>query len=487
MKNGLGGAAAWAAMAALVLVLCAAGWAQAGAAYDVVIAGGRVMDPETGLDAVRNVGINGGRVARISAEPLVGKRVLDASGLVVAPGFIDLHQHGQEIESQRVKAMDGVTTALEMEIGVPDVAPFLAEKQGKSIIHYGTTASHVAARALAFGVKVDDITPTAGHATDDHATPEQVAAMRARLAHEISLGALGVGMGIQYVPGATRHEVIEMFREAAGHGLPVFTHVRSFGRVEPGSSIESVGEVISAAAISGASLHIVHMNSSCAKDGLECLSMIAGARARGLDVTTEAYPYAAGMTGITSALFNPGWKEKLGVGYDAIQLPFTGERLTEARFNELRKGPPQDVLLWGNTEEMVDQEIPNPLVMIASDGGPGHPRNAGTYSRVLARYVRERGNITLMDAIRKMSLMPAQRLEKSTPEARQKGRVQEGADADLVVFDPKTVSDRSTYQKPMEPSTGMKYVLVSGTPVVSEGKLVEGVFPGQALLGKGKQ
>ncbi len=466
----------------------ASGLAQAPPpAYDVVISGGRVMDPETGLDAVRNLGISHGRVVRISIEPLNGKRTLDASGLVVAPGFIDLHQHGQELTSQRVKAMDGVTTALEMEIGVPDLAPFLAEKQGKSLIHYGSTASHVAARALAFGTPTQELTPTAGQATDDHATPAQIAAMRERLAHEISLGALGVGMGIQYVPGATRYEVIEMFREAASHGLPVFTHVRSFGRVEPGSSIESIGEVISAAAISGASLHIVHMNSSCAKDGLECLSMIAGARARGLDVTTEAYPYAAGMTGITSALFNPGWKEKLGVDYDAIQLPGTGERLTETRFNELHKGAPQEVLLWGNTEEMVDQEIPNPLVMIASDGGPGHPRNAGTYCRVLARYVRERGNITLMDAIRKMSLMPAQRLEKATPDARRKGRLQEDADADIVVFDPKTVSDRSSYQKPMEPSVGMKYVLVGGTLVVDEGKLVEGVFPGQALLGKGKQ
>ena len=461
--------------------------AQTAATYDLVVSNGRVMDPETGLDAVRNVGIRGGRIVRIAAEPLAGKRVLDASGLVVAPGFIDLHQHGQELESQRVKAMDGVTTALEMEIGVPDVGPFLAKKQGSSMIHYGTTASHVAARALVFGVKLEDIIPAAGRATNDPATPEQIAAMRDRLAHEIALGALGVGMGIQYVPGATRHEVIEMFREAASHGLPVFTHVRSFGRLEPGSSIESIGEVISAAAITGASLHIVHMNSSCAKDGLECLAMIAGARARGLDVTTEAYPYAAGMTDITSALFNPGWKEKLGVDYAAIQLPATGERLSQARFDELHVGKPQEVLLWGNTEAMVDQEIPNPLVMIASDGGPGHPRNAGTYSRILGHYVRERGNITLMDAIRKMSLMPAQRLEKSTPEARRKGRLQEGADADIVVFDPLTVSDRSTYQKPMEPSVGMKYVLVAGTPVVSEGKLVEGVFPGQAVLGSGKK
>ena len=119
--------------------------------YDLVLEGGRVMDPETGLDAVRNVGIRDGKIVRISSEALSGRRVVHASGLVVAPGFIDLHQHGQDLESQRVKALDGVTTALEMEIGVPDVAQFLKDKEGHSLIHYGTSASHVAARALVFG------------------------------------------------------------------------------------------------------------------------------------------------------------------------------------------------------------------------------------------------------------------------------------------------------------------------------------------------
>src|SRR5450432_3724204 len=117
--------------------------------YDIVLEGGRVMDPESGLDAVRNVGILNGKIARISADALAGTRVLNAKGLVVSPGFVDLHQHGQDVESGRVKAFDGVTTALEMEIGVPDVAEFLAKKQGHSLINYGTSASHVAARATA--------------------------------------------------------------------------------------------------------------------------------------------------------------------------------------------------------------------------------------------------------------------------------------------------------------------------------------------------
>jgi N-acyl-D-aspartate/D-glutamate deacylase len=455
--------------------------------YDLVLAGGRVIDPETGLDATRNVGVTGRKIARISAEPLSGKRALNAIGLVVTPGFIDLHQHGQEIDSQRVKALDGVTTALEMEIGVQDVAQFLKAKKGHSLINYGTTASHVAARSLAFGgsMPAGTILPKAGPATDQPAPPEQLQKIADRLRHELDAGALGIGMGIQYTPGATRSEVINIFRLAAERHVPVFTHVRSAGKNEPGSSVESVNEVIGAVAVTGASLHIVHINSSCLQDASECLEMIAGVRAHGLDVTTEAYPYEAGMTYINSALFNPGWREKFAIDYHDLMLPESGERLTQERFEELHKSPePRLVIMFNNKMETVDRVIADPLVMIASDGEKGHPRNAGTYSRVLARYAREQGRLSLIDAIRKMSLMPAEMLERSTPLGRGKGRLQEGADADIVVFDPQTINDRSTYQHPMEPSVGVKYLVVGGTVLVNDGKAVEGVFPGQALVGQ---
>ena len=375
--------------------------------YDLVLEGGRVMDPETGLDAVRNVGIRDGKIVRISSEALSGRRVIHAAGLVVAPGFIDLHQHGQEMESQRVKALDGVTTALELEIGAPDVAQFLKTKEGHSLIHYGTSASHAAARALVFGAPLPpgEILPKSGPATDQPATPEQIMRIEQRLRSELDAGGLALGMGIQYIPGATRLEVIDMFRLAAERRVPVYTHVRSSSRVDPGSSIESVSEVIAASAITGASLHIVHINSSCLRDAPECLSMVEGARSRGLDVTTEAYPYIAGMTYINSALFNPGWQEKEGgISYGDLVLPNTGEHLTKERFDELHNSSnPQTVLVFANTQEVLDKVIPHPLVMIASDGFRGHPRNAGTYSRVLAQYVREKGTITLMDALRKMS------------------------------------------------------------------------------------
>jgi Amidohydrolase family len=457
--------------------------------YDVVLQGGRVMDPETGADAVRNVGIRDGKIARISSEGLSGRRIVHAAGLVVAPGFIDLHQHGQDLASERVKALDGVTTALELEIGAPDVAGFLKTKEGHSLINYGTSASHVAARALAFGAPLPatDILPKSGPATDRAASPEQIAHILERLRAELDAGGLAVGMGLQYTPGATRLEVIDTFRLAAERKLPVYTHVRSSGRLEPGSAIESISEVIGAAAISGASLHIVHINSSCTRDAMECLSMIEGARARGLDVTTEAYPYIAGMTAINSALFNPGWQEKLGIGYDSLLLPDTGERLTKERFDELHNSNVTHlVVIFSNTQEAVDHVIGHPLVMIASDGAEGHPRNAGTYSRVLAQYVREKAAITLMEALRKMSLMPAQMLERSTSAGHQKGRLQEGADADIVVFDAAKISDRSTYAKPMEPSVGVRYLLIGGTILVSEARIVPNVFPGRALRGPGK-
>ena len=457
--------------------------------YDIVIAGGRVIDPESKTDAVRNVGIQNGRITKISEAPLQGRRAIDAAGLVVAPGFIDLHQHGQDLPSERVKAFDGVTTALEMEIGAPDVAEFLRSKEGHSLIHYGTTASHLAARALVFGTPLPDgtILPKSGPVTEEHATAEQIEKMRQRLREQVDEGALGIGMGIEYAPGATRLEVIEMFRVAAERKLPVYTHMRSAGHVEPGSAIQSVEEVIGASAIAGAPLHIVHLNSTCLKDSLECLSLVEGARAHGIDVTTEAYPYIAGMTAINSAVFNPGWQEKLGISYDNLVLPDTGEHLTKQRCDELHSSSTKQwVLIFANTQQIVDQLIPNPLIMIASDGAEGHPRNAGTYSRVLAQYVREKKSMTLMEALAKMTLMPAQMLERSTPEAKGKGRVQEGADADLVVFDPQTISDRSTFQKPMEPSVGVHYLLVGGTVLIDGGKMVADVYPGKAIVGPGK-
>lgn len=471
----------------VVVALAAALLLAQPATYDLVVRGGRVMDPETGLDAVRDVAIKDGRIAAIG-DRLSGARTIDANGLVVAAGFIDLHSHGQDPENYRLKALDGVTTALELEIGVLDVPTFVKERTGRALIHFGTAVSHPAARVATRGAPMPAgaIVPAAGPATNEPLTDEQFTTMAVMLERGLDAGALGIGMGLAYTPGATRLEVIRTFRIAAAHGVPIYVHVRSSGRIEPGSSIESISEVIGAAAATGAALHIVHINSSGLRDAVECLRLVEGARARGLDVTTEAYPYGAGMTAINSALFNPGWQERNSITYRDLQLVETGERLTKERFDALHASPePRLVLLYLNPDAIVDAVIEHPLAIVASDGevqnGKGHPRGAGTYARILARYVRERRTITLMDALRKMSLMPAQRLERAAPAARRKGRVQEGADADLVVFDPRVVQDNATYDKGPVPSTGFRHVLVGGVSVVSDGRSVENVFPGRAI------
>jgi N-acyl-D-aspartate/D-glutamate deacylase len=453
------------------------------APYDIVIRGGRVIDPESRLDAVRNVGIRGGRIAAISATPLRGRQTIEARGLIVAPGFIDLHAHGQDDENYRLFALDGVTTALELEAGTADVPAFYAEREGKSLINYGAAASHIKARMTVMrdgGVAAKTLLPldSAGY---NVAGDAQIAEMRRLIEVGLSAGGLGVGMGLQYTPAATKYEVLEAFRSAARFRAPVFVHTRSWGATDPGSSVESYMEVIAASAISGAPVHIVHLNSTSVAATPRTLAMIEDARARGLDVTAEAYPYIAGMTEIASPLL-----DRYANGPDSLfstlMLARTGERLTRATFLANRK-PGEVVILFVNTPEMEAMAITSPLTAIASDGrviqGVGHPRAAGTYARVLGHYVRETKQLSMIEAIRKMTLMPAQRLEALAPAFRNKGRIRVGADADLAIFDPATVSDRSTYLKPALASVGFQHVLVNGVPVVVDGAVKDGAYPGR--------
>lgn len=446
---------------------------------DVVIAGGRVIDPESGLDAVRNVGIVDGKIESVSAAPLSGETVIDAQGLVVAPGFIDLHVHGLDDENFRLKAMDGVTTALELEVGVGDVDDWYAERNGRSLINYGASAGHIAARNRIFN-DPSDFLPS-GDGADSVADQPRIEAMQAMLREGLDAGALGVGMGIQYTPGATRWEILEMFRVAAEYNVPVFVHIRAFGTQEPGSSVESVLEVIGASAATGAPVHIVHINSMSLESTPQTLQLIREARSRGIDVSTEAYPYSAGMTSIESALMDQyeGASDEL---YATLQWVATGERLTSETFRRYRQqgGP---VILHLNTAEMEALAITHPIVAIASDGsisqGAGHPRQAGTFSRVLSHYVRETGQMTLFEAIRKMTLMPARRLEAFAPLFADKGRIREGADADIVVFNADTVHDNATYEDPALPSEGFRWVFVNGVPVVADGVLRTDRLPGR--------
>ena len=450
--------------------------------YDVVILNGRVIDPESRLDAVGNIGVANGTIKAVTTARLNGRTVIDASGLVVAPGFIDLHQHGQNEENYRFKAMDGVTTALELEVGTGDIDRWYAERQGKATINYGVSIGHLAARMAAMH-DPPEFLPT-GQAAKRAATDAEIAEMKMHLERGLQRGAVAVGFGIQYTPNASHWEILEMFRVAARFGASCHVHMRNAGVKEPASSTQALEEVLAAAAITGAPLHVVHIQSTGGKATPKLLQMIAEARLRNLDVTTECYPYIAGMTDIKSAIFNEGWQEVFDIAYGDLQWAATGERLTRESFERYRKTGGM-VAVFSMTEEIVEAALANPLTMIASDGildhGKGHPRTAGTYTRVLGKYVRERGALSLMDALRKMTLMPAQRLERRVPSMKNKGRVRVGADADLVVFDAARVIDRSTYEEPAKYAEGLKYVLVNGALVVKEGELQSGVFPGQPV------
>jgi len=452
------------------------------AAYDLVILNGRVIDPESKTDAIRNLGISNGVIRAITSTKLQGRTVIDARGLVVAPGFIDLHQHGQDEENYRFKAMDGVTTALELEVGTGDIDAWYAQREQKSLINYGVSAGHLAARMAAMHEPIKFL-PT-GDAAHRAATDAEIDAMKQSLEQGLKRGAIAVGFGIQYTPNASRWEILEMFRVAARYGASCHVHMRHAGVKEPGSSIQALEEVISAAAITGAPLHVVHIQSTGGPATPKLLQMIAEAKSRKLDVTTECYPYIAGMTDIKSAIFDEGWQEVFGIDYKDLQWAATGERLTKETFAEYRKIGGM-VAVFSMTEEIVSAAIKSPITMIASDGilekGKGHPRTAGTYSRVLGNYVREQRSLSLMDAITKMTLMPAQRLEKRVPSMRNKGRIRLGADADLTIFDPQSIVDKSTFQDPAQYAEGVKFVLVNGVLIVKDGQLQSNVHPGRAV------
>jgi len=473
---------------ALLLLLLAGCAAPTAGDYDQVLLGGRVMDPETGLDAVRNVGIRGGAIAAITESTIEGKEVLDARGLIVAPGFIDLHSHGQDSANYALKAADGCTTALELEVGAADVDAWYAAREGRSLIHFGTSVGHIPVRMAVMGDAPGFLPDTAAKANTLAATDAQLEEIKNRLRRGLRRGALAMGFGIQYTGAASRWEILEAFRVAAEFGASCHVHMRHNGRKEPNNSTQALEEVLAASAVSGAPLHVVHLHSTSVAATPRHLQMIAEAKARGMDVTAECYPYQAVMTKLNSGVFDGNWREALEIDYKDILWPATGERLTAETFEKYRKSDDY-AILFSIPESAVSAALAHPQVLIGSDGiwdpvkKQWHPRCAGTYARILGRYVREQKVLPLMEALRKMTLGPARRLEHQAPMFRKKGRVQVGCDADLTVFDPAKVLDRSTYEDPTKTSEGFVYVLVNGVPVIKAGRLRDEVKPGRPARG----
>jgi dihydroorotase-like cyclic amidohydrolase len=485
---------------AITICLCSNITAQSSIVYDIVLTGGRVIDPETKLDAIRNVGIINNRIAQISSEPLKGKETINVSGLVVAPGFIDMHVHGRSNTEQEYQMHDGVTTALELEWGIEHLGKWYASRQGKALINYGASVCWPFERFRALdkykaGVdemeqktikgesKIETLFNIIGPSYADILTPEEMSKTLTNIKSSLSDGGIGIGVPIGYLPKTKSGEMFSVYQLAGELNALVFSHVR-----EP--NIISIQEVIADAAMTGTPLHIVHVNSMSLGQIQLALDMIQSAKKKGLDITTELYPYTAGSTLLQSAIFNDGWQEKMSISYGELQWVATGERLTKETFESYRKTGGV-VIIHSMKPEWIKTGIASPGVMIASDGMPyaklAHPRTAGTFSRVLGKYVREEKVIDLSTAIEKMTLLPAQRLEGIAPMMRLKGRIQVGADADITIFNPDTIIDKATFEKGLEFSAGIEYVMVNGSFVLRNGKTVNNVFPGQAVYGKFKK
>jgi N-acyl-D-glutamate deacylase len=483
--------------------------------FDVVIANGRVIDPETGLDGIRAVGIRNGRIAAISRTPLRGRTVLDARGLVVAPGFVDLHSHAQGLAGARMQAFDGVTTALELEAGTLPIAQTYERiaREGRPI-NYGFSASWLFARIA----EKEKMEPTGDLAFFQEAqrrsgwqhtiaSGDETARIIARVKQGLDEGALGIGVLAGYAPGHGRKEAFAVAQLAAQVGVPTFTHVRYNSVIEPQSSFEAIAEIVSLASATGARMHIHHLNSTSMRDIPRIAELLRGAQARGLKVTTEAYPYGGGSTVVGAEIFRGNWRERLG-GMTAADIELSGVSFNDTTLAEAQAKTPGAWIIShylrpdrsAADQDFLDQSVLFPNGAIASDAMPwtskgrpigdvwplpddafAHPRSAGTFTRFLREYVRERGKVTLREGLRRMTLIPAQILESSVPQMKRKGRVQIGADADLVVFDAATVSDRATYTKPNQTAVGMRYVIVNGTPVIRDGVLVRDALPGRAI------
>jgi len=482
------------------LCFCNSAIGQSNMEYDVVLMGGHVMDPETKLDAIKNVGIINNRIAQISSEELNGKEMINVSGLVVAPGFIDLHVHGRTNKEQEYQLHDGVTTALELEWGIENLKEWYATRNSRALINYGASVNWPFERFKSIPGQEESVNKlhqasirgesslellmnTIAPSANDPLTDEELNKTLDNIKATLNEGGIGIGVPVGYLPESNPNELYQVFRLASELNVPVFSHVRK-------PDIISIQETIAVAVLTNASLHIVHINSMSLENIQLSLDMVNDAQNRGFDITTELYPYTAASTAIQSALFTEGWQDRLGIGYDDLQWVATGERLTKETFQKYRNEG-GIVIIHMMKPEWIEAGIAAPGVMIASDGMPyaemAHPRTAGTFSRVLGKYVREEKVIDLMDAIEKMTLLPAKRLEGIAPMMRFKGRMQVGADADITVFDPNTINDRATFEGGLEFSEGIEYVLVNGQFILKNGKIVSDTFPGQPIYGRYKK
>ncbi|EHM01348.1 D-glutamate deacylase [Acetobacteraceae bacterium AT-5844] len=488
--------------------------------YDLIIRRGRLLDPETGLDAVGDVAVRGGEIIATGQVEGSAAREIDATGLCVAPGFIDLHAHGQSIPADRMQAFDGVTTALELEVGVLPVAGWY-EKQATTgrVLNYGTAAAWISARIAAMtGMEPEPELGFMGRATrqrrwmDEVASDAEVTEVLRRVRQGLDEGGIGIGLPSAYAPGTGVKEMSLICSLAAERGVPTYTHIAYMSNVDPKSSIEAYTRLIGYAGSTGAHMHICHFNSTSLLDVERSAELVRKAQSLGLKITVEAYPYGSGSTVLGAAFFtDPAFPERTGRDYGAVQMVSTGHRFTSR--DELvaaQEEQPASLVLFHfldvdvqpRHQELLDVSVLYPGGAIASDAMPwtlpdasvylgeewplpadasSHPRSSGTFTRFLRQYVLDRQTMPLLDGIAKCTIIPARVLEESTPQMRRKGRLQPGSDADIVVFDAATLTDRADFRQMNRPAEGMRHVLVNGEAVIADGELVTTACPGKPV------
>jgi N-acyl-D-glutamate deacylase len=488
--------------------------------YDLVILDGRVMDPESGLDALRNVGVKDGKIEAVTEKAIEGRESLDATGHVVAPGFIDTHSHNVPTPlGQKMALRDGVTTPLELEMGVLPVDLWYASMEGRSQTHYGATASVQGARERVLNPGYETVNGTTvndafelqeeTHFTQswskDVATDEQVEQILALVEGGLKQGALGVGYTPGYMVTAARSETgIGAQKLASRYGRFVAMHGRFSGQQPPDDGVLGTLQQLGVAAIHGGGLIIQHMTAQTLAGTQAAQALIDDAASRGIPVVSEIYAYTYGATMVGADYLRPdNYQRNMGRDYGDIVNLTDMQPLTKETYEQLMKTAPGTNVTFENaTREDLYWALAHPNSLIGSDAFPylsksdgsfvqdwdtpydsvnSHPRGAGTHARIL-RLVREENLMPLMLALSKMSYLPARFLQDNgVPPMARKGRIQVGADADITVFDPATVRDNATPAQGGLPSTGIPYVIVNGTTVVKDSKVVKDVFPGRPI------
>ncbi|HYJ68533.1 MAG TPA: amidohydrolase family protein [Nocardioidaceae bacterium] len=489
-------------------------------AKTVLLRGGLVCDPSTRSEAVADILVDGGVITSVGPDIAAPEAsVVDVSGLVVGPGFVDLHSHVHSVAGQWLQALDGVTTALELEAGLTPIARAYDEAaQAGRPLNYGFSASWASARGQALlGLEPDASLLTTLKLVSNpewqrSSSPREQAEWLMTLEAEIADGALGIGVLMGYAPRTEPAEFLALARLAATAGVPAYTHVRELAEVDPTTPIDGPEELTIAAAETGAAMHHCHVNSSSGQHVDRVLDLIDKAQTNGARVTVEAYPYGAGATAVGAYFLDPERLVLKGRQPSDLVLVATGERIADAdRLREVRRTDPGAECFV----EFLDERREGQLALlrrpfefadsiVASDampliwpdgsrdtndwplptGGKTHPRTAGTFTKTLRMMVRESATWSWLEAFRRCSYLPARVIEAAAPTARRKGHLGIGADADIAVLDPHTVTDTATYLDPTRSANGVVHLLVNGTFVVRDGDLLPDARPGRPVRGE---